>query len=400
MNQYRSNIFLMEAAEKARVIKLGNSTIRLQGKSLFALIVAGALIFIIFLYKLMPSDGLYRRNPRFPMGDPLDPYFFPELPYNATYPLTHPVKLEGGWIKYRIALVADMDLKAKVEGKEEWMSYLKYGDILWNPEFKEIKVEWEREPAGLIKLVSSWAYGNRGMEMSELVVFNGRLYGVDDRTGVVYEIEGNLAIPWVILTDGNGRATKGFKSEWATVKDQHLFVGGFGKEWTSPTGELINDNPLWIKRISTDGRVQHFSWKKNFLAIREKLNIQFPGYVIHETGGWSEKHRKWVFLPRRVSKDKYDEKLDEHMGANHMLVAEENFSAIDDILVGEVSPTHGFSSFKFLPDSGDNIIVALKSEEDDGNISSYIMAFDLTGKILLPETLIVKNIKFEGVEFI
>lgn len=194
--------------------------------------------------------------------------------------------------------------------------------------------------------------------------------------------------------------SSGFKSEWATVKDEHLFVGGFGKEWTSPTGELLNDNPLWIKRISRDGRVQHHSWKKHFLAIRDKLKIKFPGYVIHETAGWSEKLRKWVFLPRRVSNTKYDDKLDEHMGANHMLVAEEDFSTIEDVLVGEVSPTHGFSSFKFLPDSGDNIIVALKSEEDDGMISSYIMAFDVAGKIILPETIVVKDYKFEGIEFI
>lgn len=184
------------------------------------------------------------------------------------------------------------------------------------------------------------------------------------------------------------------------MKGQHLFVGGFGKEWTSPTGELINDNPLWVKRITPDGRVQHFSWKKNFLAIREKLNIKFPGYVIHETGGWSEKKKKWFFLPRRISNEKYDDKLDEHMGANHMLVADEDFSHIEDVLVGDVNPTHGFSSFKFLPDSGDNIIVALKSEEDDGNISSYIMAFDTNGKLLLPETMIMKDYKFEGVEFI
>jgi soluble calcium-activated nucleotidase 1 len=37
------------------------------------------------------------------------------------------------------------------------------------------------------------------MELSELIVFNGGLYTVDDRTGVVYRIEGTKVIPWVIL---------------------------------------------------------------------------------------------------------------------------------------------------------------------------------------------------------
>ena len=48
-----------------------------------------------------------------------------------------------------------------------------------------------------------------GMELSELVVFNGHLYSVDDRTGVVYRIEGQQAIPWVILPDGDGSVSKG-----------------------------------------------------------------------------------------------------------------------------------------------------------------------------------------------
>ena len=51
------------------------------------------------------------------------------------------------------------------------------------------------------------------MELSELVVFNGKLYSVDDRTGVVYLVENNKVVPWVILSDGNGGETKGFKGE-------------------------------------------------------------------------------------------------------------------------------------------------------------------------------------------
>lgn len=29
----------------------------------------------------------------------------------------------------------------------------------------------------------------------------------------------------------------GFKCEWATVKDEHLYVGGLGKDWTTPEGD-------------------------------------------------------------------------------------------------------------------------------------------------------------------
>ena len=65
-----------------------------------------------------------------------------------------------------------------------------------------------------------------------------------------------------------------------------------------------------------------------------------------------------------------------------------------------IDSTHGFSSFKFIPNTRDNLIVALKSQESNGNTGSYIMAFDVDGKILLPETKIEGSYKFEGIEFI
>lgn len=67
--------------------------------------------------------------------------------------------------------------------------------------------------------------------------------------------------------------------------------------------------------------------------------------------------------------------------------------------IGEVNPTRGFSSFKFIPDTDDQIIVSLKSEEDNGKIATYIMAFTLDGRFLLEETK-VADVKYEGLEFI
>jgi soluble calcium-activated nucleotidase 1 len=59
----------------------------------------------------------------------------------------------------------------------------------------------------------------------------------------------------------------------------------------------------------------------------------------------------------------------------------------------------GFSSFKFIPGTNDQIIVALKSQETKGTISTYILSFDLNGKMLMDETN-VGNYKFEGIEFL
>ena len=53
---------------------------------------------------------------------------------------------------------------------------------------------------------------------------------------LVYEILKGHLVPWVILEDGPGSVPKGFKAEWMTVKDERLYIGGLGKEWTSQEG--------------------------------------------------------------------------------------------------------------------------------------------------------------------
>ena len=122
--------------------------------------------------------------------------------------------------------------------------------------------------------------------------------------------------------------------------------------------------------------------------------------MIHESGAWSEHHQQWFFLPRRASTEKYEETADERRATNLMFRANEDFSRIKMSRVGPFNPTHGFSSFKFVPGTDDTVIVALKSEEDAGKINSYIMAFTIDGEILMDEQKLEGQHKYEGVEFI
>lgn len=69
----------------------------------------------------------------------------------------------------------------------------------------------------------------------------------------------------------------GFKAEWATVKDDLLYVGSMGKEWTTSQGVYVNHNPMWVKVISPDGEVSHIDWESKYLALRRAVNIDFPG---------------------------------------------------------------------------------------------------------------------------
>ncbi|XP_018006693.1 soluble calcium-activated nucleotidase 1 [Hyalella azteca] len=408
--------------------KVGSSTMRIQTKFVTAVALIGVGV-LLLLYVLVPSsrttdyhyhsplqslNSYYLSKSSNGFGDKMQlkhensadvagtshsPSHCVPTPYNSTYPFTKTVVLEKrGVMRYRIAVVADLDTDSKdtVEN-HTWNSFIRKGYLELHREYRSAEVSWD---ADVIKVSSKLSYGGRGLELSELVVFNGRVYSVDDRTGVVYRLDPvtHGIVPYVVLTDGDGNSEKGFKSEWATVKDEVLYIGGLGKEWTTSTGEMINHNPQWIKTINSQGQVHNHNWTERYIQLRKAVGIEFPGYMIHEAVSWSPHRREWVFLPRRASPQPYDEKTDERRGTNLMLTASEDFTRITHATVGEVIDTHGFSSFKFVPNTRDEIILAVKSEEVDGRTSSYIMVFDIKGRIIMPETKIDEH-KYEGVEF-
>ncbi|KAM4530718.1 soluble calcium-activated nucleotidase 1 isoform 2-T4 [Odontesthes bonariensis] len=315
--------------------------------------------------------------------------------YNDTYPLSSPERTPQG-TRYRIGVIADLDTNSLSDKKLTWFSYMRQGYLLVSQSGDKVAVEWD---ADRVVLESHLSEKGRGMELSDLVVFNGKLYSVDDRTGVVYHIDGNKAVPWVILADGDGSVAKGFKAEWLAVKDEHLYVGGLGKEWTTTEGVFVNNNPEWVKVVGFKGDVQHENWVPKYKAMKSAAGIEPPGYFIHESAAWSDTLQRWFFLPRRASKERYEETADERRGANIVLSCSPDFKDIKVSQVGPHNPTHGFSTFKFVPNTDDQIILALKSEEDAGTIATYITAFTLDGRILLPESKI-GDVKYEGLEFI
>ncbi|KFM65553.1 Soluble calcium-activated nucleotidase 1, partial [Stegodyphus mimosarum] len=389
-----------QAVRMPTAYRVGNSTLRIQTQFVVGVAIVG-VSFLVLLYALLP----YTRNQQLVSDiyrhDEHGHQHVEEIKrrqwlYNSTYPLTPPATTPKG-LRYRIAVISDLDTDSKdKENNYTWFSYLKKGYLTIDTSKKYVSIEWDSD---LVKLKSTLSQAGRGMELSELVIYNGKLLAFDDRTGVIYEISENHAIPWILLTDGNGRTNKGFKCEWATVKNQLLYVGGLGKEWTSSKGKLVNFNPQWVKVVTPIGQVEHKDWRQNYLAVRRVAKIEFPGYMIHEAVVWSDVHQQWFFLPRRASTTTYNDKDDEKMGTNLLIKANEDFSQITLTNIGPVVPTHGFSSFKFIPDTSDSIIVALKSEETDGHIATFITVFTVTGEIWLPETEI-GTYKFEGIEFI
>lgn len=61
------------------------------------------------------------------------------------------------------------------------------------------------------------------------------------------------------------------------MKDERLYVGSLGKEWTTTTGKVLHENPEWVKVIGYRGDVEHRSWVPQYNALRSATGIQPPG---------------------------------------------------------------------------------------------------------------------------
>lgn len=306
-----------------------------------------------------------------------------------------------------ISIVADLDKKSKAEsdGKVKFFSIFRRGQLQRDKRNKFV-VKWSKPE----KFETQMNEGGRGFELSALKWFGGKLFTFDDRTGIVFELFNfrgakmaeMFAAPRYVIMEGNGESSKGQKNEWATVKDKEMYIGSIGKEYTDNDGNIINRHNFWVGVINAEGKVSHVDWTQHYARIRSALGCEYPGYVIHEAIEWSHVHQKWFILPRRVSKDPYNDMLDEKKGSNHLLIANEDFSDIDVRTVGTtiIRPERGFSAFKFLPNSKDSVIVALKSMENEKleQQSTYIMVFDIEGKVWMEETEIPGDgKKYEGI---
>lgn len=61
------------------------------------------------------------------------------------------------------------------------------------------------------------------------------------------------------------------------IKDNKMFVGGLGKEWTDEKGVILHNNPQWVKVINHLGWIEHLDWGYAYSAMREKAGYTHPG---------------------------------------------------------------------------------------------------------------------------
>ena len=73
------------------------------------------------------------------------------------------------------------------------------------------------------------------------------------------------------------------------------------------------------------------------------------------------------------------------MRTNTFIIASEDFSTIRHLTVGERLPTHGISSCKIVPRTGEELMVAIKSEEIEGMVATTMMAFTIGEEVIMEE---------------
>jgi soluble calcium-activated nucleotidase 1 len=301
--------------------------------------------------------------------------------------------------EYTLAIITDEDHASQVEledGQTAWRSTLRFDKLYReiDPDTGKAFYRLEEIPedqGGEHHLISLIAEGGRGAEFSELVQFGKRLVTFDDRTGLVCEIRNkNQLVPRHILMTGSGdEKFKGFKSEWATLKDNQMIVGSHGK----------NAEEEWIKVLSRNYGLESINWHNNYQRIKDALNVGDQGYVTHEAAEWHPYRNCWLFFPRKISQTPFEEAIDEkECGGNTLIIANADCTDIKTLEIGQRTPERGVSSFKLIPGRTDECI-GLKSVEIGDRTETYLFCFDLEGNVLQEDTLIGRY-KCEGVEIL
>ncbi|VDO55010.1 unnamed protein product [Haemonchus placei] len=128
---------------------------------------------------------------------------------------------------------------------------------------------------------------------------------------------------------------------------------------------------------------------KNWIGIYNKMKAS---YLTHEAVQWSARRGRWFFLPRKASNTPYNETVDEKSSTN--------LDRFEYKTVGKVVPERGYSAFAFIPDTNDDLIVALKSKEVGDSTATYITVFNIEGQVILQDEELSGDYKFEGLYFL
>lgn len=80
-------------------------------------------------------------------------------------------------------IIEDGDDNGRMGTKMVWQSMIRIGTIQRDI-YGTYTIEWHHD----IPITSKYSYGGRGMELSDVTMFNNELLAIDDRTGILFAV--------------------------------------------------------------------------------------------------------------------------------------------------------------------------------------------------------------------
>ena len=144
-----------QAIQIPTAYRIGNSTVRLQYQFVLGVVAVGIVALIMFYSSfshMRTPNELHMLEKRLPINkadsagssyanDHHNLPFAKGPTYNSTYPFTQPVRTSDKGVRYRIAIISDLDTNSK-RGEDEWISYLKTGHLYVDLDNKKVNFKF------------------------------------------------------------------------------------------------------------------------------------------------------------------------------------------------------------------------------------------------------------------
>jgi hypothetical protein len=328
-------------------------------------------------------------------------------------------------------------ISSSLDGRiNPWQSILKYGKLIISSEpSSRVEISWEES----VLLSTALNANGRALLFTDLVAYCGKLYSPDKATGILYEVSHGHLIPRQILMSGDGMNADSFDSAWTATKNGILYIGSTGQASRLSLNSVsasVSQKAGWVTVVDPSGRVNHVNWEKEYIALCRAVPL--AASLRHETALWSELKQVWIFLPTKeledfktppVRPESANSTIAAASSSLCLLVATSDFRSIDfrpfePLTLPNYTPlspqthttTFQINSAKFLPNSGDEVLVGLLqvtetplplfSPEASKTFSRcFIIVFTLAAAITrpiieVPTTAHSSPVTYTGIEFL
>jgi hypothetical protein len=161
---------------------------------------------------------------------------------------------------------------------------------------------------------------NRGLQLTELITYCGKLYSIDKSTGIIYEMDVNKIQPRYLINSGNSRImdsnimpyngnnnfnSKLFIIDWCVVKDGLLYIGSSDNF----NNNINNDISTSIMTLDPYGRIFYLDWYDKYKLLYNAILLYYKYNQIYKIYNdvllYSQNTENWYMFIKVISTDGY-----------------------------------------------------------------------------------------------